>query len=158
MVFILISSSKIEGLYDEKFDVHPSFSWIEINDDININDYEVVGDSIKLINKELETNIEIGDKIELNIFKGNRHEEQALQNDSILALMIRQDAIVASMTATQKAKYDKAISPFEEFTTAVRAGTLQKYNEVRAVLGKEPFTVTPDEEVPEESAETPIQE
>ena len=101
-----------------------------------------------------DKNIKIRDKV----FKGDLGAESKLQNDAILAILLRQDAIVASMTATQKAKYDKAISPFEEFTTAVRAGTLQKYNEVRAVLGKEPFTVTPEEEVTEESTETPIQE
>ena len=85
-------------------------------------------------------------KIRDQVFKGDLGAESKLQNDAILAILLRQDAIVASMTPTQRGKYDTAIASFEEFTTTVRAGTLQKYNEVRAVLGKEPFTVTPEEE------------
>lgn len=89
-------------------------------------------------------------KIRDQVFKGDLGAESKLQNDAILAILLRQDAIVASMTPTQRGKYDTAIEPYQDFTSQVREHTLTKYNEVRAVLGKEPFGQGQVQEAPED--------
>lgn len=82
-----------------------------------------------MINKK---HLEIRDKL----FKGDLGAEAKLQNDSILAILIRQDAIVGAMTATAKAKYDEAIAPYKEFTDKVKAEAIESYKAKASIVGK----------------------
>jgi len=75
-------------------------------------------------------------KIVNEIFKGDLGAESQIQNDSILALMLRQDAIVASMTTTQKTKYDGLILPYLGFTDRVKEEAINNYLAKMNLLGK----------------------
>ena len=74
-------------------------------------------------------------KIIKSLFKGDGGAESKLQNDAILALLIRQDCIVNTMTATQKTKYDAAIEPYLKFTDSVKNNSLENYKLKCSILG-----------------------
>ena len=90
--------------------------------------------------------IEIRDKL----FKGDLGKENQIQNDSILALMIRQDAIVNSMSEEQKAKYEETIAPFLQFTDKVKGEAIQNYIDKMKLLGKPSIFDPVEEEEPKD--------
>lgn len=94
--------------------------------------------------------IEIRDKL----FKGDLGKENQIQNDSILALMIRQDAIVNSMTATHKAKYDTTMENFLEFTDKVKNEAIESYKAKMALLGKKSIFEVEELDSTDETTET----
>lgn len=82
-----------------------------------------------------DNNIKIRDKV----FKGDLGAESKYQNEAILALMKRQDAIIESMNQTQRAKYEELRKPNKVFFEEVRKKTIDVYNQIRKITGKEPI-------------------
>lgn len=76
-----------------------------------------------------EKNLKIRDQV----FKGDLGAEQKLQNDAIMAILLRQDAIVDAMSATTKAKYDEATAGHQEFLDSVRANAFEFYSKVKEI-------------------------
>ena len=95
------------------------------------------------------------------VFKGDLGAESKLQNDSILALLIRQDAIVNSMTPEQKGVYDTIMEEYEEFTNMIKLKSIEAYKQKSQILGVQTiFDKIEQKKLQEEqsSEETPAEE
>ena len=84
----LLYTDRIEGLYEEKFPTHSSFKWKEIEDDFNIEDWSLENGELVLRNKELEHDIQVGNRILTEVFRGNPHSQTALIRKSLQAMLI----------------------------------------------------------------------
>lgn len=76
-----------------------------------------------------EKNLKIRDQV----FKGDLGAEQKLQNDAIMAILLRQDAIVEAMTPTAKAKYDEATAEHREFLDNIKDTALKTYRNIKEI-------------------------
>lgn len=72
-------------------------------------------------------------KIRNQIFGGDIGAEAKLQNDAIMALLLRQDAIIEAMSTTVRAKYDTLISEHQDFLNDVKAGALDNYSKIKVI-------------------------
>lgn len=70
------------------------------------------------------------------LHKGDKGKELKLMNDAIVALLIRQDNIIKSMTPTQKTKFDELSIETEGFTDYVREVSIKEYNNKKRLFGK----------------------
>lgn len=67
------------------------------------------------------------------VFKGDLGAENKFQNDAIMALLLRQDAIIEAMSTTVRAKYDALISEHQDFLNDVKAGALDNYSKIKVI-------------------------
>jgi DNA-directed RNA polymerase alpha subunit len=78
-------------------------------------------------------------KISKQVFGGNLGAEPKLQNDAIMAILIRQDAIIESMNIEQRAAYDKLVLEHQDFLTVAKNNALAKYNIIQTLRKPKPI-------------------
>lgn len=105
MKYALLTSNKLEQISDEKFEVHPSFQWVEIDDNFVVDDYNIEDYNFVKRDKELETDIYIGEKIKDEIFNTNPNSQLRSLRKAVWANSVINDFNRSKLDSTYVRKF-----------------------------------------------------